>query len=56
MPQQMESTLFKNPWTLSSALATLGSPQPQALVFLNGVDPLVPVSNYYVSRTEAMSI
>jgi len=44
----MESTLFRNPQALSIALAPLGSPKPQALWFLNSVDPLVSASNYYL--------
>ena len=32
----------------SSALAALGTPQPGAFGFLNNVDPLVSLSNYYI--------
>ena len=51
----MGSTLFRNPRALSSALATLGSPQSWALGFLNSVDPLVLPSNYYVDFSVAFS-
>ena len=44
----MGSTVFRNPRALSSALAVLGTLQPRALGFLNTVDPLDTVSNYYV--------
>ena len=44
----MGSTVFRNPQTLSSPLAALGSLQPRALRFLNAVDPLVSVSNLYL--------
>ena len=44
----MGSTGFRNPRALSSALAVLGTPQPRAFGFLNPVDPLVAVSNYYL--------
>ncbi len=40
----MGSTGFRNPWALSSALATLGHySRPRALGFLNPVDPLYTV-------------
>ena len=52
----MGSTLFRNPRALSSALATLGSPQPWALGFLNSVDPLVSASNYYVGRQNIIHV
>ena len=42
------STVFRNPWAPSSALATLGTLQPSALGFLNTVDPLDTVSNCYM--------
>ena len=45
----MGSTLFRNPWALSSALATLGLLQPQALGFLNRVYPSDSASNYYIN-------
>ena len=44
----MGSTRFRNPRALSSALASLGTLQPWALGFLNRVDTLVSVSNYYI--------
>ena len=44
----MGSTVFRNPKALSSALAALGTLQPRAFGFLNTVDPLVSVSNYYL--------
>ena len=40
--------VFRNPQALSSALAALGTLQPRAFGFLNTVDPLVSVSNYYL--------
>ena len=40
--------IYRNPWALSSALATLGTLQPRALGFLNRVVPLVSASNYYL--------
>ena len=45
---QTGSTVFRNPQALSSALAALGTLQPRAFRFLNTVDPLVSVSNYYI--------
>jgi len=48
MLRPMRFTLFRNPQALSSALAMLGSLQPRALGFLNCVDPLGLVSNYYI--------
>ena len=44
----MGSKLFRNPQALSSALAALGTLQPQAFVFLNNLDPLDSASNYYI--------
>ena len=44
----MGSTLFRDPQARSSALATLGTLQPQAFGSLNHVDPLDSVSNYYL--------
>ena len=44
----MGSTLFTDPQALSSALAALGTLQPQAFGSLNHVDPLDSVSNYYI--------
>ena len=44
----MGSTLFRDPQTLSSALAVLGMLQPWAFGSLNRVDPLDSVSNYYL--------
>ena len=46
MPRPMGS---RNPRALSSALATLGSPQPWALGFLNSEDPFVSASKYYLA-------
>ena len=43
----MGSKLFRDPQALSSALASLGSPQPRAFGSLNNLEPLVSVSNYY---------
>ena len=42
--------LFRNPRALSSTLAPLGSLQPQAVGFLNRVDPSDSASNYYVDE------
>ena len=50
--QPMGSTVFRNPQALSSALAALGLLQPRAFGFLNTVDPLVSVSNYYLCVCE----
>ena len=47
----MGSTVFRNPWALSSALAALGTLQPRALGFLNAVDPLDTVSNCYLEHS-----
>ena len=44
----MGSTLFRDPQARSSALAALGTLQPQAFRSLNRVDPLDSVSNYYL--------
>ena len=44
----MGSTRFRNPQALSSALAGARALQPRAFGFLNRVDPLVSVSNYYI--------
>ena len=44
----MVSTLFRDPQALSSALATLGTLQPQAFGSLNRVETLDSASNYYV--------
>ena len=51
----MRFKLFSNPQALSSTLAMLGSPQPQALGFLNSVDPLASASNYYLVTSYRMS-
>ncbi len=47
-PSTNGSTRFRNPQALSSALAGTWAPQPRAFGFLNPVDPLVSVPNYYV--------
>ena len=39
---------FSNPQALSSALAVLGTLQPQAFGLLNRLVPLVLASNYYL--------
>ena len=44
----MVSTLFRDPQARSSALAALGTLQPQAFRSLNRVETLDSVSNYYV--------
>ena len=47
----MGSMLFRDPQEQSSALTTLGTPQPQAFSgSLNHVDPLDSVSNYYIAQ------
>ena len=51
----MRFKLFSNPQALSSTLAMLGLPQPQALGFLNSVDPLASASNYYLVTSYRMS-
>ena len=45
----MVSTLFRDPQALSSALAALGTLQPQAFGSLNRVETLDSASNYYSS-------
>ena len=40
--------LFRNLWALSSTFTALRPPQPQALVFLNHIDPLDLASNHFV--------
>ena len=47
----MVSTLFKDPQARSSALAALGTPQPQAFGSLNHVETLDSTSNYYIEAT-----
>ena len=47
----MVSTLFRDPQTLSSALAVLGTLQPRAFGSLNRVETLDSASNYYISVT-----
>ena len=44
----MVSTLFRDPQARSSALAALGTLQPQAFGSLNRVETLDSVSNYYL--------
>ena len=44
----MVSTLFRDPQARSSALAALGTLQPQAFGSLNCVETLDSVSNYYL--------
>ena len=44
----MVSTLFRDPQARSSALAALGTPQPQAFGSLNCVETLDSASNYYL--------
>ena len=44
----MVSTLFRDPQARSSALAALGTLQPQAFGSLNRVETLDSSSNYYV--------
>ncbi len=43
------ATVFRVPQPISSALTTLGTPQPEAFGTLNTVVPLVEVSNYYLT-------
>ena len=47
----MGSMLFRDPQARSSALAALGTLQPQALGSVNHVDPLDSVSNYYLDHS-----
>ncbi len=47
----MGSTRFRNPLALSSALTVAQAPQPKAFGFLNCVDPLVSMPNYYLVFT-----
>ena len=44
----MGSTLFRDPQARGSALAALGTLQPQAFRSLRSVEPLDSVSNYYM--------
>ena len=44
----MGSTLFRDPQAQGSALAALGTLQPQAFGSLKSVEPLDSVSNYYL--------
>ena len=46
----MVTKRFRNAWALSSALASLGTLQPQALGFLNRLVNLVSVSNLYLAQ------
>ena len=52
----MGSTVFRNPRSLSSALAALGTLQPRALGFLNTVDPLDTVSNCYIGMQRLVGV
>ena len=45
----MVTKRFRNPWTLSSALASLRTLQPWALGFLNHLVTLVSASNLYLA-------
>ena len=45
----MVSTLFRDPQVLSSALAALGTLEPQAFGSLNHVETLNSASNYYIN-------
>ena len=45
----MVSTLFRDPQARSSALAALGTLQPQAFGSLNRVETLDSASNYYLA-------
>ena len=51
----MGSTLFRNPWALSNALAALGSLRPQVLGFLNHIDPSDSASSYCIDPTRCPS-
>ena len=55
MLHPMGSTLFRNPRALSNALAALGLLQPQALGFLNHVDPSDSASTYCIDATTCPS-
>ena len=44
----MGSTLFRDPQAQGSALAVLGTLQPQVFGSLKSVEPLDSVSNYYL--------
>ena len=44
----MGSTLFRDPYARSSALAALRTLQPRAFGSLNHIDPLDSVSNYII--------
>ena len=51
----MVSTLFRDPQARSSALAALGTLQPQAFGSLNRVETLDSVSNYYIEAKSKVS-
>ena len=55
MLHPMGSTLFRNPWALSNALAALGSLRPQVLGFLNHIDPSDSASSYCIDPTRCPS-
>ena len=44
----MGSMLFRDPQARGSALAALGTLQPQAFGSLKSIEPLDSVSNYYI--------
>ena len=46
---------FSNPHALSSALAALGTMQPQGFRLLNHLVPLVLASNYYLAAVVDIS-
>ena len=50
----MGSTLFRDPQARGSALAALGTLQPQAFGALKSVEPLDSVSNYYLCTLEGL--
>ena len=49
MPRPTVTKLFRNPWALSIALATIGMLHSRALGFLNSLFTLVLASNYYLA-------
>ena len=56
MTRPMGSTLFRDPQARSSALAVLGTLQPQTFGSLNRVDPLDLVSNYYLGECSVIRV
>ena len=54
-PRPTVTKRLRNPRALSSTLASLGTPQPQALGFLNHLVTLVSASNLYIEREQLLT-